>query len=41
VGYTGFQESVAAVAPRRTGYLVSYNAGCKIVFFNYTPRVYL
>jgi len=31
VGYTSFQKSMAAVPPRGTGYLVSYNAGSKIV----------
>jgi len=41
VGYTGFQEPVAAVPPRGTGHLVSYNAGSKLVLFNYTLRAHL
>jgi hypothetical protein len=41
VGYTCFQEPMAAVPPRGTGYLVSYNAGSKLVLFNYTMRAHL
>lgn len=42
VGYTGFQEPMAAVSPRGTGYyLVSYNAGSKLVLLNYTLRAHL
>jgi len=41
VGYTGFQESMEAVPPRGTGYLVSYNAGSKLVLFNNTLRAHL